>query len=82
MFCEESFHVMVLLFFNILADTVGEVTWQGVVAEVGGRQVVVGNSRLLRGEGVRLDPPQAHSEATWQAKGALVYMQSLSNRKL
>ncbi len=47
-------------------------TPQGIVATVGGREVAVGNSRLLAARGVRLKPGQSAEEALWQAKGALV----------
>lgn len=42
---------------------------QGVIAEVGGRTVAVGNSRLLQGQGVQLDDQQASLQAGWQSKG-------------
>ena len=44
---------------------------QGVLALVGGREVAVGNSRLLAGQGICLTDEQAAEEAAWQAKGAL-----------
>lgn len=40
------------------------------MACVSGREVAVGNSRLLASQGVRLDTAQAAEEALWQAKGA------------
>jgi hypothetical protein len=43
---------------------------QGVLALVGGREVAVGNSRLLAGQGIYLTDEQAAEEAAWQAKGA------------
>lgn len=50
---------------------------QGVVATVGGREVAVGNSRLLAGQGIRVDPDQAAAEAAWQAKGILSLFSSM-----
>ena len=43
---------------------------QGVVAQVAGHTVAVGNSGLLRELGLSLDERQAALEATWQGKGA------------
>jgi hypothetical protein len=46
---------------------------QGVLALVGGREVAVGNSSLLAGQGICLNDEQAAEEAAWQAKGARVH---------
>ena len=46
------------------------------MALVGGRDVAVGNSRLLGGQGICLTDEQAAEEEAWQAKGALVISQS------
>ena len=51
---------------------------QGVLALVGGRQVAVGNSRLLVGQGICLTDEQAAAEAAWQAKGAKTFSQQSS----
>ena len=42
---------------------------QGLIAEVSGRTVAVGNSGLLQGQGVHLDDQQTSLQAGWQSKG-------------
>lgn len=70
-----------LLHFSAAARTKAEcddrapVSLQGVLALVGGREVAVGNSRLLAGQGICLTNDQAAEEAAWQAKGVLLFIE-------